>query len=125
MIGDGASDAVKAPTGDVLYPGQTLGLPEPAEQELGVRHPKGSGLLDPDHPMFWCDDEKARDLLVRHGAPPGLVWVREEVEQIVAANPDRDAMSLIIEAKREFDGAVRGDGAGGVAGAFDRPRIRS
>ena len=62
--------------------------------------------LDPDHPMFWCMDDDARDLLIRNGAPPGSVWVRAELAEIVEADPDRDAMSLIIASKRDFGAQV-------------------
>lgn len=62
--------------------------------------------LDPDHPAFWCGDEAARDLLIENGAEPGQVWVKEELAEIVSAQPDRDALSLIIAAKRELGGQI-------------------
>jgi hypothetical protein len=62
--------------------------------------------LDPDHPMFWCLDAADREFLIVHGAPEGSVWIREELAEIVDAQPDRDSLSLMIASKREFGAQV-------------------
>lgn len=56
--------------------------------------------------LFWTADDQGRNLLIAHGAPPELVYTRDELAAIAQANPDAGSLILLCECKRLFRGRL-------------------
>ena len=52
--------------------------------------------------LFWTAAHQGRDLLVAHGAPPELIYTRDELAAIARTNPDARSLMLLHQCKRLF-----------------------
>ena len=52
--------------------------------------------------LFWTASEEGRNLLISYGAPPEIIYTRNELTVIARVNPDSEALMLLSECKRLF-----------------------
>lgn len=52
--------------------------------------------------LLWVATDCDRDLLISLGAPPELIYAREELAAIAQANPDANSLMLLRQCKRLF-----------------------
>ena len=62
--------------------------------------------LLPTELVFWTANDGGRDLLIAHGAAPGLVYTCDELAALVERNTDRATLVTLHRAKCLFNGRL-------------------